>query len=283
MQLSEGGPTQTVPKDEEPVASCVPHCYTQDVSLACRLPPGGAYTIVPSTYQPDCSASFTLSLACKIHRLALLSWSLFDQCSIVWPQSLRLWSLSLLTLNSRSCDLLVFCRKVVKSQERLGRAIQEVSLLVTPKNCSLQCIYGLCGQKMAALANHCVCVSLFVSHPRGGRPLTSLWCKANCSVDVAQPPFASWRTMKEPVRPSTFTQRWFVCVCVRMHVSIDQQLLRRQTGRRCGNMCRESRKPLYPEPPRLWADGQSHTHGRLEHQRLSLGWAANEVWRDRLV
>lgn len=83
-KLSEGEPTQMVPKDEEPVASCVPHCYTQDVCLACRLPPG-AYTIVPSTYQPDCSASFTLSLACRIHR------------------------------------------KVVKSQERLGRTIQEIS------------------------------------------------------------------------------------------------------------------------------------------------------------
>lgn len=67
IQLSAEKPTQMVPKDEEPVASCVPHCYTQDVSLACCLPPG-AYTIVPSTYQPDCSASFTLSLACRKHR-----------------------------------------------------------------------------------------------------------------------------------------------------------------------------------------------------------------------
>lgn len=71
LQLSEGELAQTVPKDEEPVASCVPHCYTQDVCLACRLPPG-FYTIVPSTYQPGCSASFTLSLACRIHRLARL-------------------------------------------------------------------------------------------------------------------------------------------------------------------------------------------------------------------
>uniref|UniRef100_A0A8C9X1C6 Calpain 10 n=1 Tax=Sander lucioperca TaxID=283035 RepID=A0A8C9X1C6_SANLU len=75
---------QTLPRNEDPAASCVPHCYTQDVSLACCLPPG-AYTIVPSTYQPDCSANFTLSLARRIHR------------------------------------------KVVKSQERLGSAIQEVS------------------------------------------------------------------------------------------------------------------------------------------------------------
>ncbi|KAF3699282.1 Calpain-10 [Channa argus] len=83
-KLSEGVSAQTLPRDEDPVASCVPHCYIQDVSLSCCLPPG-AYTIVPSTYQPDCSANFTLSLSRRIHR------------------------------------------KVVKSQEKLGRAIQEVS------------------------------------------------------------------------------------------------------------------------------------------------------------
>lgn len=83
-KFPEGESEQTLPRDEDPAASCVPHCYTQDVSLACRLSPGD-YTIVPSTYQPDCSANFTLSLARRIHR------------------------------------------KVVKSQERLGRAIQEIS------------------------------------------------------------------------------------------------------------------------------------------------------------
>ncbi|XP_070831082.1 calpain-10 [Chaetodon trifascialis] len=83
-KFPEGESEQTVPRDKDPAASCVPHCYTQDVSLACCLSPG-AYTIVPSTYQPDCSADFTLSLARRIHR------------------------------------------KVVKSQERLGRAIQEIS------------------------------------------------------------------------------------------------------------------------------------------------------------
>ncbi|XP_068196326.1 calpain-10 isoform X2 [Antennarius striatus] len=80
----EGEPESTLGGYEDPVASCVPHCYTQDVSLACCLPPG-AYTIVPSTYQPDSPGHFTLSLARRIHR------------------------------------------KVVKSQERLGRAIQEIS------------------------------------------------------------------------------------------------------------------------------------------------------------
>ncbi|XP_049889534.1 calpain-10 [Epinephelus moara] len=83
-KFPEGESEQTLPRDEDPAASCVPHCYTQDVSLTCCLSPG-AYTIVPSTYQPDCSANFTLSLARRIHR------------------------------------------KVVKSQERLGRAIQEIS------------------------------------------------------------------------------------------------------------------------------------------------------------
>ncbi|XP_028328241.1 calpain-10 isoform X2 [Gouania willdenowi] len=71
-------------RDQDPVASCVPHCYMQEVSLSCSLPPG-AYTIVPSTYQPDCVAEFTLSLAHRIHR------------------------------------------KVVKSQERLNKSLQEVS------------------------------------------------------------------------------------------------------------------------------------------------------------
>ena len=54
---------------EEPVASCVPHCYTQEVSLACRLP-AGAYAIMPSTYQPQLPGSFTLSVARRIYRLS---------------------------------------------------------------------------------------------------------------------------------------------------------------------------------------------------------------------
>lgn len=40
---------------------------------------------------------------------------------------------------------------------------------------------------------------------------------------------------------------------------------------------RQADLALYPEPLRLWADGQPHTHRRLGHQRLSVGWAANEV------
>uniref|UniRef100_A0A667X1V3 Calpain 10 n=1 Tax=Myripristis murdjan TaxID=586833 RepID=A0A667X1V3_9TELE len=65
-RVPEGVPDATLPRDEDPVASCVPHCYTQDVSLSCSLPPG-AYAIVPSTYQPDCPGNFTLTLARRIH------------------------------------------------------------------------------------------------------------------------------------------------------------------------------------------------------------------------
>lgn len=79
-QILEEESGQMLPK-EDPVASCVPHCYIQDANLSCCLP-AGAYTIVPSTYMPDCSAGFTLSLARRIHRSALflncvtlLSWS----------------------------------------------------------------------------------------------------------------------------------------------------------------------------------------------------------------
>lgn len=61
---------RTVLSDQDLVASCVPHCYTQDVSLALRLPPG-SYSVVPSTYQPDCSADFTLSVARRVHRSAM--------------------------------------------------------------------------------------------------------------------------------------------------------------------------------------------------------------------
>lgn len=102
-----------ISRDEDPVASCVPHCYTQDVSLACSLPPG-AYSIVPSTYQPDCSAGFTLSLARRIQRLTLSS-------------SRRFFKIGNKFLSLMMVDLCVSFRKVVKSQERLGKAVQEVS------------------------------------------------------------------------------------------------------------------------------------------------------------
>ncbi|KAL2097053.1 hypothetical protein ACEWY4_006260 [Coilia grayii] len=59
------------PLDVEPVASCVPHCYAQEVSLACSLR-GGAYVIIPSTYQPDLTGYFTLTVARRIHRFKVL-------------------------------------------------------------------------------------------------------------------------------------------------------------------------------------------------------------------
>ncbi|XP_057714308.1 calpain-10 isoform X2 [Corythoichthys intestinalis] len=82
-KIPAGEQNHSVPS-EDPVASCVPHCYTQDVSLSCSLPLG-AYLVVPSTYQPDCAGDFTISLSRRINRI------------------------------------------VVKSQEKLGRVIQEVS------------------------------------------------------------------------------------------------------------------------------------------------------------
>ncbi|KAK1790956.1 hypothetical protein P4O66_014793, partial [Electrophorus voltai] len=51
----------------QPTVSCVPHSHSQEVSVQCRLPPAG-YIILPSTYQPDCSAEYTLTIEHRIHR-----------------------------------------------------------------------------------------------------------------------------------------------------------------------------------------------------------------------
>ncbi|CAB1317128.1 unnamed protein product [Coregonus sp. 'balchen'] len=64
----QGKAESTVPREEEPVASCIPHCYTQAVSLACCLPPG-AYVIVPSTYHPDSPGQFTLTMKERVSPL----------------------------------------------------------------------------------------------------------------------------------------------------------------------------------------------------------------------
>ncbi|XP_046731858.1 calpain-10 isoform X3 [Silurus meridionalis] len=53
-----------------PVVSCVPHSHSQEVSIQCRLPPAG-YVILPSTYQPGCSAEYTLTITQKIPRKAI--------------------------------------------------------------------------------------------------------------------------------------------------------------------------------------------------------------------
>ncbi|KAM6389227.1 calpain-10 isoform 1-T1 [Pluvialis apricaria] len=51
----------------EPLVSCVPHCYSQEVSQLCRLP-AGSYVIIPSTYLPDTEGNFTVVIATKIDR-----------------------------------------------------------------------------------------------------------------------------------------------------------------------------------------------------------------------
>ncbi|KAK3534565.1 hypothetical protein QTP86_016662, partial [Hemibagrus guttatus] len=51
-----------------PVVSCVPHAHSQEVSVQCRLA-SADYVILPSTYQPDCSAEYTLTIMQKIPRL----------------------------------------------------------------------------------------------------------------------------------------------------------------------------------------------------------------------
>uniref|UniRef100_H9GHD2 Calpain catalytic domain-containing protein n=1 Tax=Anolis carolinensis TaxID=28377 RepID=H9GHD2_ANOCA len=51
----------------QPVVSCVPHSYSQEVSQFCRLPSGN-YAIVPSTYLPDTEGTFTVIVATKIER-----------------------------------------------------------------------------------------------------------------------------------------------------------------------------------------------------------------------
>ncbi|XP_077641833.1 calpain-10 isoform X2 [Lonchura striata] len=51
----------------EPLVSCVPHCYSQEVSRLCRLP-AGSYVIIPSTYLPNTEGNFTVVIATKIDR-----------------------------------------------------------------------------------------------------------------------------------------------------------------------------------------------------------------------
>ncbi|KAK7945702.1 hypothetical protein WMY93_001430 [Mugilogobius chulae] len=87
----DGRSASQSPKNDELVASCIPHCYNQVVSLPCHLTPG-VYTVVPSTYEPDCPANFTLCLSRRVHR------------------------------------------KVMKCQETLGRAIQEMSCVSLMKS-----------------------------------------------------------------------------------------------------------------------------------------------------
>lgn len=132
-------------------------------------------------------------------------------------------------------------------------------------------------QRITTLSCCCIFWAAELSHLCDAKLVPRDCC---CSTDVASPPCASWRMMKVPVLPSALTMD-DLCACICLYM--DYQWLRRQASRWCGNMCRESQIPLYPEPLRLRDDGQLHTHQRLGHQRLSVGWAANEVWRDWLV
>ncbi|KPP78483.1 calpain-10-like [Scleropages formosus] len=71
-KVPEGLAEPQITQDQEPQASCVPHCYAQEVSLQCYLSPG-AYVIVPSTYHPDCKADFTVTVARKVLRKVVKS------------------------------------------------------------------------------------------------------------------------------------------------------------------------------------------------------------------
>ncbi|XP_045874547.1 calpain-10 isoform X3 [Meles meles] len=57
---------------QEPVLSCVPHRYAQEVSRLCHLS-AGTYRIVPSTYLPDTEGAFTMTIATRIDRRSIHS------------------------------------------------------------------------------------------------------------------------------------------------------------------------------------------------------------------
>ncbi|KAI1882974.1 hypothetical protein AGOR_G00240410 [Albula goreensis] len=77
-QVPEGSVDPQISQDQEPQASCVPHCYTPEVTLHCSLVPG-TYVIVPSTYQPECKGHFTITVARKIHRKVMRSQEALGQ------------------------------------------------------------------------------------------------------------------------------------------------------------------------------------------------------------
>lgn len=63
---------------QKPLLSCVPHCYTQEVSRVCHLP-AGTYRIVPSTYLPDTEGAFTVTIATRIDRRSIHSQEMLGQ------------------------------------------------------------------------------------------------------------------------------------------------------------------------------------------------------------
>ncbi|XP_023577886.1 calpain-10 isoform X2 [Octodon degus] len=69
FQVPEGGESQDTKSLllQEPLLSCVPHCYAQEVSRLCLLA-AGAYKVVPSTYLPDAEGTFTVTIATRVDR-----------------------------------------------------------------------------------------------------------------------------------------------------------------------------------------------------------------------
>ncbi|XP_032492589.1 calpain-10 isoform X7 [Phocoena sinus] len=63
---------------QEPLLSCVPHCYAQEVSRLCHLSEG-TYWIVPSTYLPDTEGAFTVTVETRIDRRSIHSQEMLGQ------------------------------------------------------------------------------------------------------------------------------------------------------------------------------------------------------------
>ncbi|XP_072496579.1 calpain-10 isoform X2 [Notamacropus eugenii] len=80
FQMPEGGwpPDASSLLQLEPLLSCVPHRYAQEVSHLCRLS-SGSYKIVPSTYLPDTEGDFTIIIATQIDRRPIRSQETLGQ------------------------------------------------------------------------------------------------------------------------------------------------------------------------------------------------------------
>ncbi|XP_048200351.1 calpain-10 [Perognathus longimembris pacificus] len=63
---------------QEPLLSCVPHRYAQEVSRLCLLS-AGTYRVVPSTYLPDTEGDFTVTIAIRIDRRSIHSQEMLGQ------------------------------------------------------------------------------------------------------------------------------------------------------------------------------------------------------------
>lgn len=72
VPVDGGGPGAPCLLLQEPLLSCVPHCYAQEVSRLCHLS-AGTYRIVPSTYLPDTEGAFTVTIATRIDRRSIHS------------------------------------------------------------------------------------------------------------------------------------------------------------------------------------------------------------------